>query len=85
MATIKEKYLSIKKAAQAYVRVVRNRSTFSGGYWESETHPNGPCLKQEVVTADLLGYETHLRVSGGKLTIYHVAKMPPAPWDVMYG
>lgn len=85
MATIKEKYLAIKKAAQADVRAVRNRHTLSGGFWGAAADVNGSLLKQEVETAAILGYETHLRLVDDKLHIYYVAKMPVAPSDVLYG
>jgi hypothetical protein len=82
--TIEEKFEKLKKAAQADVRAVRNRRTFNGGYWEPGTNINGPLLKEDVSTADTLGYETHMRIVGGKLTIFYVAKMPTAPMDVEY-
>lgn len=82
--TLKEKFAVLKKAAQADARAVRNRYTVCGGYREAGVNPNCTQLKQEVETAALLGHETHLRISNGKLTIYHVKNMPPVTFDVEY-
>jgi hypothetical protein len=81
---IKEEFEKLRAAAQKDVRAVRNRVTYNGGYWENGVNPNGDFLKEAVRTADTVGYETHLRIMNGKLNIVYVAKMPPAPGEVLY-
>lgn len=84
MATIKEKYRVLRKAAQQYADSVTARQSFLAGFWESASDINGSLLKQEVETARLLGYESHLKIINGKLHIYHVATMPSTPYEISY-
>lgn len=84
MATIKEKYNTLRKAAKQYAADVDGRKSYGAGFWASPDDINGSLLKQEVVTAYLLGYESHLRIVNGNLHIYHVAKMPGTPYEISY-
>lgn len=83
--TMKERYATLKKAAQEDVRAVRNRRTvFSGAYPKGCATLDGITMLENIKTARTLGYETHLRVVNDVIEVYHVANMPSAPSSVLY-
>lgn len=82
---LSEKYEKLKKAAQADMRAVRTRRAINGGYYENDGRAIDPRgLLESIKTATAIGYETHLRVVDGNITIFYVANMPPKPFDVEY-
>lgn len=82
--TLREKFEKLRAAAQSDVRAVRNRQTINGGYWEKGVDINGSLLAEDVSTAAALGYETHIRLIGGKLNIFYVKNISSAPSEVLY-
>lgn len=84
--TINEKYKALQKGAREYVAKVRDRKRVNSGHYTKDvTSINATELRRDIQSAAQLGYETHLTVTDGKITIWFVANMPTCPYVVYYG
>jgi hypothetical protein len=85
---VRDQYERIKQAAQQYVHAVRNRRVVCGGSYPADCASiDAVALRATVGAAKILEYETHLRLAAaetGRLEIYFVSSVPPAPVEVLY-
>lgn len=77
-------YMRLKDAAKKYADAVsKRRETTSGSYPKDIVGINAADLRGRLSTADQLGYETHVRLIDGVITLFNVAKLPQVPYELL--